>query len=703
MPDTTPWALAIDFGTSNTAAATHGVVGIRPLSLETNSTTMPSAVLLAGSVIVVGRAAENQRRLHPERYEGAPKSRIGETSILLGEQLVDPVLLVSHVIASVRDKALAQFGQVMPHRLWLTHPAAWSNEKLDALVQAAVLAGFDRAAITLVAEPIAAVHHFAQAMHLAPGSRVAVFDFGGGTCDVAVLERTSDSTPGSEYRILGADGDAHLGGNDFDDRLYQWVLAELSQQGEPELLAALEAPAGLGARLTLRDAVRAAKEDVSAYPSSTIAVGAGGREAAVTITRVEYEQLIAPDVERAAVLLRRVLDATGTPPNALEALYLTGGSSRTPAVHRAVEAVIGRSPVTLDDPKLVVAEGALFTPVAGTVRATAGGATAPEGSAGGAVTAAGLGAAGVGAGAAAAAAGAVAGAATTAPPSDASRPQSGAIPVYPGSDAGGAGGAMAGGAVAGGGGAVVPPGSLPPQYPGDVWSPPPPPPRRPWYRGPLLLLPILGAVVVLIVVVSIIVTAVNLAGSGSTAGDSPAPSTSAPPESPAPAPDPEVTCWDGSTAPAGSCPAVTGAEGLEWAFDTTDADFPLACQTAPDPAAEAVTVELCSWNDIAATVELSEFATPADAAAFWDAFAAANLTGVTESDLLLTGDDVPIGTLRQGTYTANASEYQIACYTKLAMCAAIYGATDGATFTAADQRLGYVDDASIQQAIDDGR
>jgi len=364
LPPADDWSLAIDFGTSNTAAAYLSRGQVRSIRLESGSTLMPSAVMVSDDGYRVGRAAVNQQRLHPESFEAAPKKRLGESTILLGSGEVEPVKLVAEIFRSVRQKALAVAGGTEPTTVWLTYPDAWPSNRVQLLRHAAELAGFAPSSIRLVSEPIAAVQYYASETSLPEGARLAVFDFGGGTCDVAVLVRTPDPATGASFTVIGSEGDNVLGGTDFDERIYDWVIEQLEARGETQIAEQLVARSALRSRLSLRSSVREAKEELSSHASSVIPVVVGDSETLVAITRTEYESIISNEIERALALGRRVLERTGTTPGSLDRLYLTGGSSLTPAIIRGLTELSGVTPATLDDPKLVVAQGALRTPLA---------------------------------------------------------------------------------------------------------------------------------------------------------------------------------------------------------------------------------------------------------------------------------------------------------------------------------------------------
>lgn len=355
------WMLAIDFGTSNTTAAylKNGVVSTIPL--DGSATSMPSAVFLADDGFVVGRFAVNRRLGRPQNFEGEPKRHIGLGPVTLGEQDVPAAELLAAVLGDVKRQAHELAGDDAPTVVRLTHPQRWTSRQRAVLKDAAVRAGFASDSIELIPEPIAAAHFYASRNPLPIGARIAVVDFGGGTCDVAILEHRGDGG----YSVMATAGDNDLGGRDFDAALEQWIRGQLASS-DPELAERLDQPDAIRSRLTLRDSTRLAKEELSSRASSHVTVSLADTTREVGITLAEYEALIADRVQLVADLLDDALSDARLAPADLHALYLTGGSSRTPSV---ISALRTRAKVDrLHDPKLVVVEGALEVPaIAGTI------------------------------------------------------------------------------------------------------------------------------------------------------------------------------------------------------------------------------------------------------------------------------------------------------------------------------------------------
>lgn len=353
------WRLSIDFGTSNTAAAIDAHGRVTPITLADGSLSMPSAIVLTPTGFRVGQEAINAQLRHPDGFERTPKAMIGRGEVVLAGKIVTPKEIACEIYRYVRDAALRRQDNEEPAEVWLTHPVAWAPSQIETLREAAIEAGFKADAIRTVNEPTAAAAHFARNHQTEPGARVAVFDFGGGTLDIAVLERAPQEPQG--FKVLAFGGDPVLGGRTFDARLLDWTLDTLASRGHEELTKRLHQPktmSELRAQTSLARAVTAAKTELSTRADADISVSLGEEDAVVTITRQEYERLIRDDLDRGAKLLNDVFETVQGPKP--QVLYLTGGSSRTPAISAMIRERTGIRIATLDDPKLVTAEGALY-------------------------------------------------------------------------------------------------------------------------------------------------------------------------------------------------------------------------------------------------------------------------------------------------------------------------------------------------------
>ena len=353
-------ALAIDFGSSNTAAAFRDRHGhVQEVRLSATGTLMPSGVFFDGSRFLVGRTALQAAFTSPESFEPSPKRRLADREIFLAGSMVPVTKMVAAVFAEVLAKSSGVMGGT-PDVIVVTHPDQWSGPLQELLAEGARAGGVDPNRMRMVSEAQAAAWFYAKSATEVPvGSRLVVFDFGAGTCDVAVLDKQADQT----FAVIASDGLDGLGGQDLDARIQAWVRRQLAIS-DPVLLAEVNEPSSIASRLTLNDRIRDAKEALSEASSAAIVVAAGANTQVLQLTRDEFDEIIGSDIGRAVDLTNRVMAEAEerVPSSETPTIYLTGGSSHIPLVHSRL-GELGPLGV-LGDPKTVVVQGALYTPQA---------------------------------------------------------------------------------------------------------------------------------------------------------------------------------------------------------------------------------------------------------------------------------------------------------------------------------------------------
>ena len=358
--------LAIDFGTSNTVAALS-VDGQAPRTVTFDaSPLLPSSVYIAADgQVVTGREAQRQARLDPTRYEANPKRRIDDGEVLLGDRVVHVIDLIAAVLRTVGTEVRRQLGGAAPDQVRLTHPAQWGATRQNTLVTAARAAGLGTH-LVLIPEPVAAAAQFTQlpGRALPPGGSVAIYDLGGGTFDIAVVGRTpANAASSSEFHVLAEAGLADLGGLDFDQAVLDHVgrATSASDPGRWQQILRPKDASGRRAARAMAEDVRAAKETLSRYPQTEVALPDPFTDA--HLTRSEFEGLIRPNLLRSIEVLSTTLHTAGVAPDRLTGIFLVGGSSRIPLVAKLIGEQLGVTPVALDQPETAVALGALLVPV----------------------------------------------------------------------------------------------------------------------------------------------------------------------------------------------------------------------------------------------------------------------------------------------------------------------------------------------------
>jgi hypothetical protein len=376
------WVLAIDFGTTATAAAVREPDGrVAGLVLPDGTSTMPSSVLADPTGVLVGAKADSAAGYSLDRYQPTPKRDVGRASVLLGESEFRPAALIAAVYAAIIGEAVRQHNHIPPQQLVLTHPVDWTDRRLDVLREAISLAGTQLDISVpepiFMPEPVAAAAHYAHLQGFdqptvritttstvsatAPCGEVvgdeyfAVYDLGGGTFDVTVLCRSS-----SGFEILATGGIDPLGGFEFDSRLFNYLGQTHYRKVDPKLWQALAHPdpedpdSGMRRRV-LDAAVRQVKEELSEHTQRTVRLP--GLAEPVLVTRTEFETLIRSDLDATIAELEATLARAGLTADQLTGIYRIGGASRIPLVGSLLDQF--QRPVhVVDHPKTVVALGA---------------------------------------------------------------------------------------------------------------------------------------------------------------------------------------------------------------------------------------------------------------------------------------------------------------------------------------------------------
>lgn len=354
------YILGVDLGTTFSAAAVARDGRAEIVSLGARGAAIPSVVLLrADGEVLVGEAAERRATSEPERTAREFKRRLGDpTPLLLGGTPYGAEALTAHLFRAVVGQVTELEG-APPEGIVLCHPANYGAFKLDLLSQAVRIAGCGE--VTFLAEPQAAAVHYAAQERVEPGDHVAVYDFGGGTFDAAVLRKSEVGG----FDLLGIpEGLERLGGIDFDQAVFGHVERALA--GAIDDIDADDA-AALAALARLREDCRAAKEALSLDTDAQIPVLLPALQTEVRITRAEFEAMVRTRVDETIDALERAIHSAGLEPSEIARVLLVGGSSRIPLVAELVRQAT-RRPVALDaHPKHAIALGAAM---AGTTEAS---------------------------------------------------------------------------------------------------------------------------------------------------------------------------------------------------------------------------------------------------------------------------------------------------------------------------------------------
>lgn len=330
--------IGIDLGTTNSVVSYCDDAGITQVIADENGDRIvPSVVqFTADGAVIVGRMAKEFAKVEPERVASVFKRGMGDRTFLADgrEFVVDgevktPEMLSALVLKKLAGMAEAHFGQPA-RRAVVTVPHYFGEPERAATRAAGEIAGLE--VLQIINEPTAAaIAHGIDAAGSTEG-RLLVFDLGGGTFDVTVMEYGADG----EMHVIAGAGDRELGGADFDqaivDRMNEVTLSErgISLEDDKWLLA---------------DAYSRAEEmkkQLSTTESATQSLPVGGRPVMFTLTRTEFEALISEQIEYVDDAVRNALDKVDGRP--LDAVLMVGGSSRIPRFKQLVAEITGLEP-----------------------------------------------------------------------------------------------------------------------------------------------------------------------------------------------------------------------------------------------------------------------------------------------------------------------------------------------------------------------
>jgi hypothetical protein len=353
--------VAIDFGTSYSSAVV--VIGDRIVPVKeptTHGWSFPSTVCRTDRELLVGTAAENAKRSRPGGYRSEFKRDFGQEAPLELESAAYPVEdLVAALLAALREQADQLANQPIQAAV-LTVPVDYGPSQRALMVAAASKAGFT-GPVTVLDEPVAAAFAPAHGPMPGPAELMLVYDLGGGTFDVALLEADS-----SGFRVVGKEGLSACGGGDIDRLLYGWFrdqadapVRELLTIGPDADAASRQATRDL--RQSLLEFLRLhVKHQLSSSRTVHDTFVAGSLRVPVDMDQDEFRELIEPIISDTVACCRELLRSRHHQPADLAAVLLVGGGTRMPVVTQALTAEFGRPLRHVEDPELAVALGAAY-------------------------------------------------------------------------------------------------------------------------------------------------------------------------------------------------------------------------------------------------------------------------------------------------------------------------------------------------------
>ena len=342
--------IGIDLGTTNSCVAV--LEGGEPVVIANaeGSRTTPSVVAFSKTgERMVGQVAKRQAVTNAERTVSSIKRHMGENyHVDIDGKGYTPQEISAMVLQKLKADAEAYLGQPVTEAV-ITVPAYFSDSQRQATKDAGKIAGLDVKRI--INEPTAAA--LAYGLDKESEQKIMVYDLGGGIFDVSILE-IGDGI----VEVLATAGDTHLGGDDFDQRIMDYLVSEFKKTEGVDLSR------DKVAMQRLKEAAEKAKIELSGMTSTTVnlpyitADATGPKHLDVTISRAKFNELTADLVERTMKPVRQALSDAGLKPSDLNKVLLVGGSTRIPAVQEAVKGITGKEGFKGINPDECVAVGA---------------------------------------------------------------------------------------------------------------------------------------------------------------------------------------------------------------------------------------------------------------------------------------------------------------------------------------------------------
>ena len=342
--------IGIDLGTTNSCVAVYE--GGEPVVIPNpeGSRTTPSVVAFTKTgERLVGQVAKRQAITNPDRTVSSIKREMGrEYKVAIDEKSYTPQEISAMILQKLKADAEAYLGTTVTEAV-ITVPAYFSDAQRQATKDAGKIAGLEVKRI--INEPTAAALAFG--MDKEENQKVMVYDLGGGTFDVSILE-ISDGV----FEVLATNGNNRLGGDDFDKAVIDWIAEQFKAENGIDLRndkMALQ---------RLKEAAEKAKIELSGVTTSNInlpfitADATGPKHFDANLTRAKFDELTADLVEATMIPTRKALSDAGLSVSQIDKVILVGGSSRIPAVQEALKKFIGKDPFKGINPDECVAIGA---------------------------------------------------------------------------------------------------------------------------------------------------------------------------------------------------------------------------------------------------------------------------------------------------------------------------------------------------------
>lgn len=366
-----PYTFGVDLGTSNSAIAVSANDRVAILDIE-GKKTMPSVVTLrSDGDIIVGNQARNRAIIEPDNTIISIKREMGNPTwtkevngVTYAPEDISEKILSKLIEQAERNAPFDLVGT--PSKVVLCIPANFSDLQRKASIQAAELAGLN--VVTLIEEPVAAA--IAYALEKDRDQTILVYDLGGGTFDVSILDVKSKIGAPADLRILAKEGVPVLGGDDFDRKIIELLASRLQETSGIDVLD-LRKDSGVSERhlrevqQRLKDAAIQAKHELAESESTHISLldvlkdeGGKAHSVEVELTRDDFNGMIRAYIDETIACVAKAIESASLTKDQISRIILVGGSTRVPLVRIALTDFFGKEPYSDLDPDTVVAYGA---------------------------------------------------------------------------------------------------------------------------------------------------------------------------------------------------------------------------------------------------------------------------------------------------------------------------------------------------------
>ena len=325
--------IGIDLGTTNSCVAVMEGGNANVITNSEGARTTPSVVAFQkDGTRIVGQVAKRQAVTNADRTIMSIKRKMGTTEkVTIDGKAYTPQEISAMILSKLKSDAESYLGETVTQAV-ITVPAYFNDSQRQATKDAGKIAGLE--VLRIINEPTAAALAYGMTDM---DKTVMVYDLGGGTFDVSILE-IADGV----FEVLSTNGDTHLGGDDFDKAIIDYLVAEFKKTDGIDLSN------DKMAMQRLKEAAEKSKIELSATTTSAVSLPfiavdeSGPKNLDITLTRAKFDELTASLVDRTLVSIRNAMKDANLSPSQIDEVLLVGGSSRIPAVQEAVKKEMGK-------------------------------------------------------------------------------------------------------------------------------------------------------------------------------------------------------------------------------------------------------------------------------------------------------------------------------------------------------------------------